>query len=351
MGRIVYTITSGELPITVNLKQDGVIIYTNTHSSYGTYSFENVDKGTEDYVTFVIDFYELSTELCGTETITLCVNCPDGWQMSGDKCIYYDEVEPTYTTPTYTIVAKNDDDAYSIYGAIVFDGGWDYNGTGDYERILPLTNTYWANTPYPSFTGVMNRTAVWASSTKTNQDIAFTFCIDIAVTKSYYIGFGCDNLGKIKLNGSFILEQNITNIKDMIIANGDPTGQNPIAVTFKYWYIYPVEIPAGENIIEVFGHNIDSVAAVGIQIYNATRQDLFDATNENPLGDKILFSSEELIGEALNYEYSITDGHHGYSCPDGYALNTCGETPVCVKRIEINCGEEPPTTTTTTTTG
>jgi hypothetical protein len=341
MGRIVYTITSGDLPMTVNLKQDGSIIDTNIHAVYGTYSFEDVDKGTETYLTLTVEFID-SMDCYTSEIITLCVNCPDGYDQVGDKCIHYEEVEPVYTEPVYTIVKKEDDPAYAVYGAIVFDDGWNYNGTGVYERILPLTNTYWANSPYPSFTGVMNRTAVWASETKGDQDIGFSFCIDIAVAKTYYIGFACDNWGKIKINGTFILEQDRDDIMTMF--NTTDSG-----ILHKYWFIYPVEVEAGRNIIEVYGHNESWIAGVGIQIYNATKKDLFDVTNENPLGSKILFSSEELVDSVLNYEYTPTEGYHGYNCPDGYSLDDCDGSPKCIQRIEINCGDEPPVTTTTTT--
>ena len=120
-------------------------------------------------------------------------------------------------------------------------------------------------------------------------------------------------------------------------------------VTHKFWFIYPINFPAGRNVIEVFGHNVESVAGVGIQIYNATEADLLNATIEDPLTSEIIFSSETLVGEALNYEYSDANGYHGYSCPDGYALDTCDGTPTCVESILLDCGEEPPTTTTSTT--
>lgn len=345
MGRIVYTITSGELPITVNLKDDvGTIIDTNIHASFGTYSFENVDRGTEDYITFTIEFID-SMDCYESETVTLCVNCPDGYDAIGDKCIYYEEESPIYTSPTYTVLRQSPNSAYGGSGPLLFSS-WNYNGTGVYERF-GSGEDYWDN--LGSLTGPMNRSCVWSSTTYSNQDIAFSFCINIATPKTYYVGFGCDNWGKIKLNGSFILEQDISALTTMFTDNGDEISYDPNRITFMYWYLYPIEIPAGQNVLEVFGHNVSSVAAVGIQIYDATPTDFKNATTSNPLGDKILFSSETLDGDTLQYEYSTANGYHGYYCEPGYALDTCGATAKCVKRIELNCGEEPPTTTTSTT--
>lgn len=334
---ITYSITSGQLPITVLLKDGGSTVATNIHNSYGQYTFDEVPEAE-----YVIEFYELSTYLCGSEVVSPCYECYEGYTPVGDKCIGYTEEAPIYSAPTYTVIKKAANAAYSVYGAIIFNSGWNYNGTGIYERILPTTNTYWHNTPYPSMTGVMNRTCVWASVTHNMQDIGFSFCVDIAIAKSYYIGFGCDNWGKIKLNGIYILEQNRTAIKTMF-------GSSDNGVLHKYWFIYPVDLPEGRNVIEVLATNEYLVAAAGIQIYDATKEDLMAATNANPLGSKILFTSESLVGQALNYEYSPSGGYHGYRCPDGFSLDDCDGTPKCIQRVELECGEVPPTTTTTST--
>lgn len=63
MGTISYDITNGQLPISVKLLQNGIVIDTNNHLSYGTYEFNGLVVGE-----YVIEFYE-DEHLCETETI------------------------------------------------------------------------------------------------------------------------------------------------------------------------------------------------------------------------------------------------------------------------------------------
>lgn len=342
MIRVQYTIDDGVLPITVELlegypaDEPNVIVDSNVHVSYGTYEFTNIFDG--QHTLRITD-----SKSCTYEApVSSCTNCYPGYTPVGDLCVLYEEESPTYTTPTFSIMAKSPNSSYGSYGALLFDS-WNYNGTGTYERLL---NSYWRNDW--TVNGPLNRTAVWSSVIYDDQDIGFSFCIDIAVEKIYYVGFGCDNYGKVKLNGEYIIEQDVTALTNMIVSNGDSYDGYPDRIPFRYWYIYPLTIPAGRNVIEVFGHNDYSTAAVGIQIYDATPSQLKIATSDADLGDKILFDSIDLVGQDLQYEYSTTNGFHGYSCNEGFALDTCGETVKCIKRDELACGESPFTTTTTT---
>jgi len=337
MIRVQYTIDDGVLPITVELVGSGL---TNIHGAYGTYSFENVPDGV-----YIIRFTD--SEDCLYEAdVAPCTDCYPGYTSVGDKCVLYEESEAIYTEPTFTVLAESPNTSYGNYGALLFDS-WNYDGTGTYERFL---TTYWKNNS--TTIGPLNRTAIWASTHYFPQDIGFSFCINIAIEKTYYIGLGCDNWGKVKLNGEYIIEQDVTALTNMIIANGDDYDGYPDRIPFRYWYIYPLTLPVGQNVIEVFGHNETALAAaVGIQIYNATPDQLRSATSDVDLGDKILFDSIDLAGNQLQYEYSPSNGYHGYYCAGGFALNTCGEIVKCVRRDTIGCGESPTTTTTTTATG
>lgn len=333
MGTINYTITSGNLPIVVQLFK-GSLLQSNQHYSFGSYSFNNVTYEDGMYLKFIDGVLPGCYSIA---QIYKCGDCPEGYEAVGDKCIYYDEVDPIFSSP-FTIIKKNYS-SYTIKGVLVFDS-WNYNGTGTYT-LIPPTNTFWCNTNTSN--GVMNRSAVWASTRYDHQDIKFSFCIDIYTEKTYYIGVGCDNYAKIKLNGVYILEQDVEALKTMMSTSSD-------GVTFEYWYIYPITFPVGTSILEVYGHNVfDPDAAVGIQIYDATALDLINANNEYIFADKIKFSSEELVNEDLMYEYTALHGYHGYVCPEGYSLS-CDFPPSCIKRIELDCGTPAPSTSTTTST-
>lgn len=336
MGTINYTITSGNLPIVVQLFSLNGIVTTNFHNSFGSYSFNNVTYQNGMYVKFIevdhpFDCYAI-------EPIYYCSDCPEGYESVGTKCIYYDEIDPTFTQPFSVVYMPYSD--YTSKGTLIFDT-WNYNGTGVYTTITPAMNSYWNNTIGEGNGGAMNRCAIWASTLYEHQDIGVSFCVDISTEKTYYIGVGCDNYVKIKLNGVYILQQDVTALKAML-------GSTANGVTFQYWYIYPVELPVGRSIIEVYGHNVVDVAAVGIQIYDATKTSLINAHSNYDLINQIKFSSESLVGHDLLYEYTAAHGYHGYSCPAGYAL-TCDFPPKCMKRTEVDCGTLPPSTTTSTT--
>ncbi|MBC7088736.1 MAG: hypothetical protein H5T96_09780, partial [Tissierellales bacterium] len=271
MIRVQYTIDDGMLPITVELVGSGL---TNIHEVYGSYSFEDVPDGV--YVLLFTD----SGGCTYQANIAPCTNCLPGYTSVGDQCILYEEEEATFTSPTYTVLATSTNSSYGSYGTLLFSS-WNYDGTGVYERWT--TVPYWANNW--TNVGPLNRTAVWSSVTHSLQDIGFSFCIDIAVAKTYYVGFGCDNYGKVKLNGEYIIEQDVTALTNMIVTNGDSYDGAPDRIPFRYWYIYPLDLPVGQNIIEVFGHNEYSVAAVGIQIYDTTPYELKNATSDADLGD------------------------------------------------------------------
>jgi hypothetical protein len=76
--------------------------------------------------------------------------------------------------------------------------------------------------------------------------------------------------------------------------------------------------------------NLGNQASFGAEIYHNTIQELTAATATTMLD--IVFSTGSLTGQTFNLGEDS-----GYSCPDGYALNTCNTgTPYCVKITESN---------------
>jgi len=334
MGSINYTITSGTLPITVELMDGATVVDTNVHSEYGSYSFTEI--------TFSIyDVYFEDAQGCN-ETITNvtgCDNCPDGYDITIDGCLFNDVIPSVETEVTYDLIARSFY-VYSEFGTLLFS---DYNidGTGNYTRI---NTSYWKNLSNTYIGGPLNRSGVWTSIYHNFQNISFSYCIDVALEKTYYIGVGSDNYSFIKLNGTTLILQDRDALADML---GSPHTESGFQIMHKFWWIYPITIPAGSNILEIGGHNIFLIAAVGVQIYDNTYNDILVAASDNDLN--IIFNTKDLVGLTANYEYSPSNGYHGYECPEGYILD-CANPPNCVQRTFIPCGTTTSSSSTTSTT-
>jgi hypothetical protein len=108
---------------------------------------------------------------------------------------------------------------------------------------------------------------------------------------------------------------------------------------FNYWFIYPIDIPAGKNILEAVGNNFTDIAGLGVELYDATKADLKAATSDVDLGSKLLFRASDEDGNTIPFERSDTDGYHGYECLPGYSLVTCNGQPYCQKKLFLECGQ------------
>lgn len=345
IGTIEYELVSGILPIMVTLV-GATTNLSNYHTIYEAGVFTGV---TSEILTLTFS----DNNDCDTgETIDPCTDCYTGYEPTFDgDCFKIDSYNAPISGTTLVIEKQPVNSSYNLYGAAIFSD-WNFNGTGTYD-IFGKTNIYWTNLFNTTGinTGPLNREIIWSETPYANQDVGFSYCVSLGVGKTYYVGFGCDNIGKISLNGTMLLEQNSTALHNMFLSNGDDVSVGySDRITFRYWYLYPVFIPSGDNILEIFGHNYSNPAGIGIVIYDATENDLKNAKSDSDLGNKILFQSSSLDNEDLNYSYDPINGYNGYYCDAGYGLNTCGGTVTCDKKLVIECGTVPTTGTTTTTT-
>lgn len=326
MGKIRYEILNGVLPITVDLSP---LSLQNIHTEYGIYEFDDITLG--DYT---LTFIDSSDPACVSEIdINPCITCPDGFYPVGNNCEQIVITEPTLHAPFYPLQSRARVE-YGIKGTLIFDS-FEVDGTGTFERINP-TNFYWINSPMDTIEGPMNRSAVWTSQTKNLQSIGFSVFLDIQVPKTYYIGVGCDNYASISLNGEIILQQDANAIgSGMLGLDGFWVDRS----LFNYWFIYPVDLVAGKNVLEIFGVNTSGLySAVGVEVYDASKNTIMNTTSDLDLGDKLIFRAKDEVGSNVAYEYSPSDGYHGYTCPDGYSL-VADTVPYCMKKSVILCGQ------------
>lgn len=252
--------------------------------------------------------------------------CPPGMSLSpdGTYCYMYDDIAATPPVSSENAVAKTNV-AYTTCGSYIYSPGWAVNGTGT-STLISHSNPFWVNgsgscADSTITDGPLNRTGLWSVTTGSNQDIGFSVCINIPVTKTYYIGIGSDNYGIIKLDGATILSQDVAALDAQY-----PVG--PGTPPFRIWHIYPITLTAGPHLLEILGHNDSGPAAIGAEIYDATSSEIAAATSYAALGSKLIFSSKDYRGQPIQIGNSV-----GYTCPSGYSLATCEEPIICRKII------------------
>lgn len=320
MAAINFTITSGALPVAAVVSNaDNTYVSQYEIQEYGSYSFS--DLPTDTYTLVITDLDGCTS----TKSISVIHECAEGEVMTVDGCVAYVAESPSEEQEPY-IVAKSDPEAsYTMYGGVIVTD-YDIDGTG---TVGHFDNDYVSNAPYPSTGGVLNDTGVWASTENSNQEIVLSTTIDVVVPTTYYIGFASGGEVTVKINGVEVISQDVSAIKDMIANDGLPGGYDN-TVLYKYWFVYPIEIGTGKNVIEIIGNNDLGVSVIGVQIYYATEYEIINAQGKEDLN--IIFSSEDIIEEVLPYEDSVVAGTHGYTCPEGYALDTSVDPPVCVQK-------------------
>ena len=243
-----------------------------------------------------------------------CV-CPTGYSVYEGTCRKV-SILPTTQPPSFTpllLVAKTYLQ-YSWYGVKIYNAGYSTNGSGT-STLYTFTSpdNFWQNNDSALDEGAMNRTAIWTASSYSYQQIGFSQCLDIAVEKTYLVGFGVDNYVTIKVDGEAVMD--MAPVED--------------SVTFRYWHVYPVTIRAGFHILEVIAKNSESIAAVGVEIYDCTPAQLMATKTQAQLDSYTVFSTKDLRPVGTNpivysYTYSGTDG---YPVIDGYSLVMCDGTP------------------------
>lgn len=275
--------------------------------------------------------------------------CPSGFTLSTDQSFCFQTNTTTATPPSGALnTVAQQDASYGIFGTLIFDLGFNVNGTGTFTKIPP-SNAFWVNgVGYPSGSGgtstngPCNRTGLWASTTTSNQDVGFSVCINAPADGTYYVGCMGDNYVRIDVDGTNVLTMDVTAIENYLNSNGLP-GQDA-QVSFRWWFIYPIALKQGARVLNIIGHNDSGIAAMGCEVYNLTPTQIQAATSYGAMGSGLLFSSKDFIGQPIQ----IGTGGTGYTCPSGYSLTLCSGPASCTQTLTTAI--IPCTTTTTTTT-
>lgn len=278
--------------------------------------------------------------------------CPIGYTLSDNEtfCFQVNETAATPPSGSENAVARNNV-AYTTFGTLIMNPGYNIDGTGSFTQI-PYTNAFWINgAGYPNLVGntsdgPMNRAGIWATTVAINQQVGFSSCVTVPTDSIYYVGIGSDDTGLIRIDGNDIVVQDRAALGTFLRANGYP-GALDSDTCYRFFYIYPVELTAGDHIIEMIGINTAGIfpgmAAMACEIYNLTAFQIASATSYVDMGSGLIFSSKDELGQPIQ----IGTGGIGYTCPSGYSLVLCDGPAYCTQTLTV---EPVPCTTSTTTT-
>lgn len=249
----------------------------------------------------------------GTEVEPLC-DCPNGFapRPDDDGCVQYVETTPTLVEGDYRVCPLADLNVYGNLGARFPAGTTD-------------TQSFWVGeTTNPSR---LNTVGVWACAEGSDQStgsaplsewIGFSTCFELDEAGLYIIGTGGDNQTRLSLDGQTVR-----------VSASSSTSE------FNYWWLLPVTLSSGTHIVEMEGRNDGSQAGFGAEIYGPfpidTPQD--DATLASlDYAGNIAWSTVDVIGGTFQL-----GENSGLSCPDGSAVDTCDDEPICVEELSADC--------------
>ena len=301
---------------------DGLTSVSPSNSLVGCYELlTGVDTGYVQYSSYISATNQINCSQCLVDNGYVdCSDCGAGFSpYTGTTCISLSTVPATAPTTQLTAISVSNI-AYAMNGSKLYDQGYNSSGVGTYTLLTGTSSNYvWENTePRSTTKGPFNNCAIWTNLTSggvykpQNTWIGFSQCVDITESKIYYVGLASDNNYSFRLNGNLIVK-NISGLD----------------TNFKFWNIYPVIIPIGNNIIEVLGLNVFGIAGIGLEIYNNTYQEIIDANVYSDLN--VIFSTKNaptnIFDVALTnpgFEYTTS----GSTCPSGYVYDACNDNCV-----------------------
>ena len=289
---------------------------------------------------------DVTTPDVTTPVVTTSCECPAGFDPTpaGDACVREETVDAIMNGVIYDVCEGNTDWNYGKFGAR-YPGG------------LLDQNDYWGDDEGApgDADGRLNEIGVWSceplvagQQNPIGEWIGFSTCVEIDVAGDYLLGFAADNFTRISVDGAFVVNHAVV---------------SPLpSQNFNYWWVIPIQLTSGTHIIEMEGYNGSQVAAFGAEIAGpfpaATMVD-DAAMNAADYAGNVIWSTDGQMGDTFDL-----GEESGWSCPEeesttvtdtgiavttetaivtdgngeaGYALNTCGEEPVCSKIEYTEC--------------
>ena len=284
-------------------------------------------------------------------------NCPSGYTAVGtnDGCQKITTVPADLNGAGALSACHFNSTVYGQFGSIFYQpSGYAVNGTFTTTPTFlktpavggSYTGTLWGNNVGMTTVGRLNKTGIWKCGdqgytgettpgvTGDYKPLGFSRQINIPTTKQYYVGMGADNYASIKVNGVTIVSQVASALATSLSAGVD--------VTFKYWHVYPVQLSAGINLLEITGTNVGGIGVFGCEIYDATEAQLVACTTEAELVPYIVFTTGDVAGVPISQKVLDNDlfdvGSYNCTAYPGYNLVNEGGSYYCKKIENATCG-------------
>jgi cell division protein FtsB len=194
---------------------------------------------------------------------------------------------------------------------------------------LDVSGSVFTNLTNTTVSGRLYNGAIWTNSGSTPDDewIGFSYTFDLDETKVYRIGFAADQKVRIKVNGSYLINSDISPVHPINSVDGVFNATNIYSNSpdsrFKQAYLVAgITLYEGKNIIEAEGFSSGFSSGFVCEVYNASEEHLMNMRYETELSGVTVFSTRSQIGNV----YTLGE-NSGYSCPTGYALDTSIAAP------------------------
>jgi phosphatidylethanolamine-binding protein (PEBP) family uncharacterized protein len=267
--------------------------------------------------------------------------CPPGTTLIGTQCQLITNTIVGISKTLFKVINGDTDAAYGEWGTRLYQDittGYSFPLLGDQvDPTLQTSGKFFDSLSVPvaldpggdlinglpwissgAGDGRLNTIGVWTDGTVNsdnfpcgvgndpcNEWIGFSACVTAPATQQYCIGFGADNMMRLKINGV-----EIARTQDNVHAN------------YKYWHILPIILNEGLNIIVLEGLNLTGAATFGAEIYDATPAELVAIDG---LGDAALapFTIWSTISMTSGTNLFQTGEDSGRQCPGGMSFNNC----------------------------
>lgn len=257
-------------------------------------------------------------------------NCAEGWapNVSGDRCVFEETLEPTQTGVTWPVcpgLANTED--YSSDGARFHATLTPGAMASDQVACAPASVCVREATP--EWVNRLSRVGVWTCDgdagthmNPLNEWIGFSRCVDLDAAGDYLVGIAGDNQVMLKVDGQVVY-------------------QSSASLNFRSWNVFRVPLSGGQHVLELYGLNEGLIASFGAEIAGPFAPGSIDTPTQMAAADfdgHLVFTTASMRTPGYTFQTSTGDnGASGVTCAAGYALDLCQPTPVCTRHLEQAC--------------